>query len=65
MAWKEGRSFKHAQDIRDILVDVRRREDTVFKEFFDFDYIQQWAIQLGDEVAQFWQDLRAATGMKS
>lgn len=60
MAWKEGHSFKHEQDIRDILVAVRLGEEPEWTTKFDFDYIARWAIQLGPEVAQFWRGLRAA-----
>jgi len=60
MAWKEGHSFKHAQDIRDILVAVRLNEEPEWTAHFDFDYVTRWAIQLGEQVTQFWKQVRAA-----
>ena len=63
MAWQEGRSFKHEQDIRDILVAVRLNEEPEWTAKFDFDYVARWAIQLGSEVAQFWKEVRAAAGV--
>ncbi len=63
MAWKEGRSFKHEQDIRDILVAVGLREDPDLSSLLDFSYVDRWAVQLGVEVAQFWQGLKAAAGL--
>lgn len=35
-AWQAGRSFKHAQDIRDILVAVRLNEEPAWTAKFDF-----------------------------
>jgi hypothetical protein len=60
MAWKEGQSFKHEQDIRDILVAVRSGEDSELTALFDFDYVERWAKQLGSQVLELWQGLRAA-----
>ena len=60
MAWKEGRSFKHEQDIRDIVVAVRSGEDPELAALFDFDYVEQWAKQLGSQVQDLWQRLRTA-----
>lgn len=63
MAWKDGHSFKHEQDIRDILVAVRLGEEPEWTSNFDFDYVKRWAMQLGQEVAQFWQGVRVAAGV--
>lgn len=60
MAWKEGRSFKHAQDIRDILIAVRLNEEPEWTACFDFDYVTRWAIRLGEEVTHFWKNIREA-----
>ncbi len=60
MAWKEGRSFKHEQDIRDILVAARSGEDLELPTLFDFDYVERWTKQLGSQVQDLWQRLRAA-----
>ncbi|MDE3089495.1 MAG: hypothetical protein KGJ80_08940, partial [Chloroflexota bacterium] len=57
MAWKEGRSFKHEQDIRDILVAVRLGEDSELSKF-DFDYVDQWTFQLGSEAEELWRNLK-------
>jgi hypothetical protein len=61
MAWKEGRSFKHEQDIRDILVAVRLGDDPELTAMFDLDYISRWAKRLGAEVQEEWQALQAVT----
>ncbi len=63
MAWKEGRSFKHEQDIRDILVAVGLREDPDLSSLLDFSYVDRWVVQLGVKVAQFWRGLKAAAGL--
>jgi len=61
MAWKEGHSFKHEQDIRDILVAIRLGDDPELTAMFDLDYINQWAERLGTEVREEWQALQAAS----
>jgi hypothetical protein len=61
MAWKEGRSFKHEQDIRDILVAVRLGEDPELTSTFDFNYVERWTKQLGREVQEMWQRLKVAS----
>ena len=61
MAWKEGRSFKHEQDIRDILVAVRLGEDPELTSTFDFNYVERWTKQLGPEVQKVWQKLKVAS----
>ncbi len=58
MAWKEGHSFKHEQDIRDILVAVRSGEDTELTTLFDFNYVDRWTKQLGSQVQKLWQKLK-------
>lgn len=63
MAWKEGRSSKHEQDIRDILSDVRLAEDPELTDLFDWDYVRRWALRLGPDVQNLWKNLQAATGM--
>ncbi|MBI5652030.1 MAG: hypothetical protein HZC40_16560 [Chloroflexi bacterium] len=63
MAWNEGRSFKHEQDIRDILITVRLGEATDLPAPIDFDYVDRWAIQLGTDVIQFWRGLRTVAGV--
>ncbi len=57
MAWKEGRSFKHEQDIRDILVAVRLGEDSELSKF-NFDYVDQWTFKLGSETQELWRNLK-------
>jgi len=63
MAWKEGRSFKHEQDIRDILVAVRLNEEPEWTSNFDFEYIDRWATRLGQDVVHLWQRLKAVAGV--
>jgi hypothetical protein len=63
MAWKEGHSFKHEQDIRDILVAVRLNEEPEWTSNFDFEYIDRWAAWLGQDVVRFWQRLKAIAGV--
>ncbi|MBI3739271.1 MAG: hypothetical protein HY258_09530 [Chloroflexi bacterium] len=63
MAWKEGRSFKHEQDIRDILVAIRLGEDPDIATMSDLNYVERWAIQLGTETAQFWRGVKTAAGL--
>jgi hypothetical protein len=62
MAWKEGRSSKHEQEIRDILSDVSMAEDPELKDLFDWDYVHQWVLRLGPDVQDLWKNLQAATG---
>jgi hypothetical protein len=61
MAWQEGRSLKHETDIRDILLAVRLGEDPEITAMFDFEYADAWAESLGEEVQQFWQNLKEIT----
>jgi len=63
MAWNEGRSFKHEQDIRDILVAVRLNEEPEWTATFDFPYIDRWAIRLGPDVETLWKHLKTAAGV--
>jgi hypothetical protein len=58
MAWKEGRSFKHESDIRDMLVAIRLGDDPELTAMFDFEYVDAWAESLGEEVVHFWQVLK-------
>ncbi|MCS7222412.1 MAG: hypothetical protein RML36_04365 [Anaerolineae bacterium] len=63
MAWKEGRSFKHEQDIRDILVAVKLGEDTTLVGNFDIEYVTDWARRLGPDVFQSWLAMLEAIGL--
>lgn len=58
MAWKEGYSFKHETDIRDILTAVKLGDDVELSAAFDLTYIDRWAAKLGSEVEQFWSGLK-------
>lgn len=62
MAWQEGHSFKHEQDIRDILVAVRLGDDAELAAMFDAEYIEGWVTQLGAEVQQLWERLKRTAG---
>jgi len=64
MAWQEGRSFKHEQDIRDILVAVRLGDDSELTSMFDASYIDRWAARLGSEVQQLWEQLNRVAGYR-
>ena len=63
MAWNEGRSAKHEQDIRAILFAIKSGEDPELATVFDKEYVERWAMQLGSEAAQFWQGLKTAAGV--
>ena len=58
MAWREGRSFKHEQDIRDILVAVRLGDDSELTKMFDVNNVNQWITQLGSDVQQLWERIK-------
>lgn len=58
MAWQEGHSFKHEQDIRDILVAVRLGDDPELTGMFDANYLNRWVARLGSEVQQLWERLK-------
>lgn len=58
MAWREGGSFKHEADIRDMLVAVRLGDDAEITAMFDFGYVDAWAAELGESVAHFGQQLK-------
>lgn len=62
MAWREGHSFKHEQDIRDILVAVRLGDDAELTAMFDVEYVEQWVVRLGAEVQQLWERLKRVAG---
>lgn len=65
MAWQEGHSFKHEQDIRDILVAVRLGDDPELTQMFDFDYLDAWAARLGHEVQSLWESLKKGTRVRN
>ena len=58
MTWKEGRSFKHELDIRDILVAIRSGEDMELTALFDFDSLERWTGRLGSKVIELGQKLK-------
>ena len=58
MAWREGRSFKHEQDIRDMLIAVRLGDDLELTEMFDVNNVNQWIPQLGPDVQQLWERIK-------
>jgi hypothetical protein len=61
MAWSEGGSFKHESDIRDIWVAIQLEDDPDLSAMFDVEYVDAWAKHLGENVEQFWQNLKAVT----
>lgn len=64
MAWREGRSFKHEQDIRDILVAVRLGDDSELTSMFDARYVDRWVARLGSEVQRLWEQLNQLAGFE-
>lgn len=58
MAWKEGRSFKHEVDIRDILTAVKLGDDAELTARFNVAYLDSWANRLGPDVEDFWHNLK-------
>jgi hypothetical protein len=58
MAWREGGSFKHESDIRDILIAVYLGDDPEISAIFDFAYVDDWAKSLGESVERFWQEMK-------
>lgn len=62
LAWQEGHSFKHEQDIRDILVAVRLGDDSELTAMFDMGYVDQWGVRLGAEGQRLWERLKKAAG---
>ena len=58
MAWQQGRSQKHASDIRDMLVFHYLNPDAPDAAMLDEAYITTQALQLGPDVAGFWKALR-------
>lgn len=58
MAWQEGRSFKHEQDIRDILIAVRLGDDPELTEMFDVHNVNQWVTRLEPDVQQLWRQIK-------
>lgn len=58
MAWQQGRSPKHASDIRDMLVFHYINPDSPDAGLLDEEYIGAQALRLGQDVAAFWMALR-------
>jgi len=58
MAWAEGRSHRHEDDIYSILVFIYLGEDPALKASFDEGHIWRHANALGPEVTTLWQQLR-------
>ncbi len=65
MAWQEGRSLKHEQDIRDILVAVRLGDDAELTAMFDMNYIDEWVVRLGAEAQVLWERLKMVAGIET
>ena len=55
MAWQEGRSDKHPNDIREMLAFAL---SGLSDEPLDVGYINLWTARLGTDVAQLWKRLR-------
>jgi hypothetical protein len=60
MAWAEGRSRKHETDIYEMLVYRHLGFTADLGLAFDEAYVDRRAAQLGEDVFEFWQSLKAA-----
>lgn len=60
MAWAEGRSRKHESDIYEMLVYRHLGFTADLGLTFDEAYVDRRAAQLGEDVFEFWQSLKAA-----
>jgi hypothetical protein len=58
MAWEEGRSRKHEDDIYEILVFHYLQVDPELSAAFNEHYIDEETARLGDDVAVFWQAVK-------
>jgi len=58
MAWAEGRSRRHEEDIYSILAFVYLGEDPTLKASFDEGYVERHARALGPEVTTLWERLK-------
>ncbi|MGA9350746.1 MAG: hypothetical protein WBW48_18345 [Anaerolineae bacterium] len=58
MAWVEGRSRRHEEDIYGILVFIYLGEDPALKASFDESYVERHAKALGLEVTALWEHLK-------
>lgn len=61
MAWQEGRSYKHEQDIKDMMLALAYGDDPELSRTFNVGYIDQWAVRIGDEATTLWQSIKAVT----
>ena len=58
MAWREGHSYKHQQDIVDMLRFIYSKVDSELSEKFNHSYIDQNVITLGNETVELWNKLK-------
>lgn len=60
LAWAEGRSRKHEDDIFELLVSYHMGADQVLAATFNWDFVDRRARAMGDDVVAFWQALDEA-----
>jgi len=60
MAWREGQSHRHEDDIYSMLVFIYLGADPSLTSEFDETYVDQQARALGSQVATLWQRLQEA-----
>ena len=58
MAWDEGRSHKHEQDILAMLVFIYAKADPALTQAFDETYVDRRALTMGVDVMRFWNELK-------
>jgi hypothetical protein len=58
LAWDEGHSAKHQQDIFSMLLFLYQRRDPILLDYFDDKYIDRRARTISQETWKFWQDLK-------
>lgn len=58
MAWREGHSYKHQQDIVDMLRFIYSKLDPDLTEKYNESYVNHKVIALGNETVEFWKELK-------
>lgn len=61
LAWNEGRSFKHEQDISAMLDFLYRGHDPTLEPYFDEQYVDAKAKTISREAYDFWRMLKRNT----
>ncbi len=58
LAWEEGRSIKHPQDIGAMLALIYSGRDQTIAPYFDESYVDRRAGMISGEAWKLWQDLK-------